>query len=98
MQNVTGDSAMSGPPTADLARALSLAYVCPCPVDVPFLATTPAPASTSGLFYFDGPPHGFLLAGTDEPGDSDLCRIQAAAFLSSALSSDSPLVVDPYSP
>jgi hypothetical protein len=85
MQAVIGDSAFDGPPTANLARALGLEYVCPCPKEVPFLDTVPAPVSVSGLVYYANAAHGFLLANSSNPAASDSVRRQAALFLSTAL-------------
>ncbi len=86
MQAVIGDSAFEGPPTDDLARALGLTYVCPCPKDVPSLDIAPAPADGSGLFYYDKTAaHGFLLANASNPAASDAARHQAAVFLRTAM-------------
>lgn len=95
MQAVVGDSAFDGPPTADLARALGLTSVCPCPRDVPFLPAARAPFAGAGLFtYDDTAAHGFLLANTGNPAASDAVRRQAARFLRTALDGGPPRVED----
>jgi len=97
MQAVIGDSAMDGPPTADLARALSLTYVCPCPKKVDFLPVLNAPADVNGLYYFDGAAHGSLLDNNTSPEFSDAARRQAAWFLAQALQKNKSEVIDPFS-
>jgi len=96
MQAVVGDKLLDGPPTYDLARALDLTYVCPCPKDVPDLPTAQATFSGNGLFYF-GPPavHGCLLAARQEPQVSDGMRRQAAWFLRNALATGTGKIIDP---
>ncbi len=96
MQAVVGDELLDGPPTCDMARALDLTYVCPCPKEVPGLPTAAAPFSGNGLFYFGSPAvHGCLLAARQNVEISKGMRRQAAWFLRNALETGTGKILDP---